>query len=62
MSIREVKRRRWSPIIIQGLREVIAELKPRDFVHVISKNMVVYASRLGDFWENHDIKSRFLGI
>jgi hypothetical protein len=62
MSIREVKRRQWSPIIIQGLWQAIVQLKLRDFVHVISKGLVVYPSRPDGFWESHDVKSRFLGI
>jgi ABC-type lipopolysaccharide export system ATPase subunit len=33
-----------------------------DFVHVISKGRVVYSGAPGELWENHEVKSRFLGI
>src|SRR5258707_7720931 len=37
-------------------------LKLVDFVHVISKGRVVYSGRPGELWDDHDVKSRFLGI
>jgi branched-chain amino acid transport system ATP-binding protein len=37
-------------------------LKLVDYVHVISKGQVVYSAPPQDLWDNHDIKSRFLGI
>jgi branched-chain amino acid transport system ATP-binding protein len=37
-------------------------LKLVDYVHVISKGQVVYSAPPRTLWENHDIKSRFLGI
>jgi len=33
-----------------------------DYVHVISKGRVVYASAPKDLWANEEIKSRYLGI
>ncbi len=33
-----------------------------DYVHVISKGQVVYASEPGVLWDNEDIKSQYLGI
>jgi branched-chain amino acid transport system ATP-binding protein len=37
-------------------------LKLVDFVHVISKGRVVYSGLPNALWEDHDVKSRFLGI
>jgi len=31
-------------------------------VHVISKGRVVYSGQPGELWDDHDVKSRFLGI
>jgi branched-chain amino acid transport system ATP-binding protein len=52
----------------QGLSILLVEqnaalaLKLVDFVHVVSKGRVVYSAPPGELWENHEVKSRYLGI
>ena len=43
-------------------QNVALALKLVDYVHVISKGRVVYASAPKDLWANEEIKSRYLGI
>jgi len=43
-------------------QNVALALKLVDYVHVISKGRVVYASAPKELWANEEIKSRYLGI
>jgi branched-chain amino acid transport system ATP-binding protein len=59
-AIAKLKQEGLSILLVE--QNAALALKLVDFVHVISKGRVVYSGRPGELWEDHDIKSRFLGI
>src|SRR6202051_647319 len=59
-AIAQLKQEGLSILLVE--QNAALALKLVDFVHVISKGRVVYSGQPGELWENHDVKSRFLGI
>src|ERR1700693_1397943 len=59
-AIAKLKQEGLSILLVE--QNAALALKLVDFVHVISKGRVVYSGRPGELWEDHDVKSRFLGI
>src|ERR1700686_4716568 len=59
-AIAKLKQEGLSLLLVE--QNAALALKLVDFVHVISKGRVVYSGLPGELWENHDVKSRFLGI
>jgi branched-chain amino acid transport system ATP-binding protein len=59
-AIAKLKKEGLSILLVE--QNAALALKLVDYVHVISKGRVVYSALPGELWENHDIKSRFLGI
>ncbi len=43
-------------------QNVALALKLVDYVHVISKGRIVYASAPQELWDNEEIKSRYLAV
>ena len=59
-AIAKLKQEGLSILLVE--QNAALALRLVDFVHVISKGRVVYSGRPGELWEDHDVKSRFLGI
>ena len=59
-AIAKLKQEGLSILLVE--QNAALALKLVDFVHVISKGRVVYSGLPGELWEDHDVKSRFLGI
>ena len=59
-AIAKLKQEGLSILLVE--QNAALALKLVDFVHVISKGRVVYSGLPNALWEDHDIKSRFLGI
>jgi branched-chain amino acid transport system ATP-binding protein len=60
VAIAKLKQEGLSILLVE--QNAALALKLVDFVHVISKGRVVYSERPGELWEDHGVKSRFLGI
>ena len=59
-AIAKLKQEGLSILLVE--QNAALALKLVDFVHVISKGRVVYSGLPNALWEDHDVKSRFLGI
>jgi branched-chain amino acid transport system ATP-binding protein len=59
-AIAKLKQEGLSILLVE--QNAALALKLVDFVHVISKGRVVYSAPPGELWENHEVKSRYLGI
>jgi len=59
-AIAKLKQEGLSILLVE--QNAALALKLVDFVHVISKGRVVYSGLPNELWEDHDVKSRFLGI
>jgi branched-chain amino acid transport system ATP-binding protein len=59
-AIAKLKQEGLSILLVE--QNAALALKLVDFVHVISKGRVVYSGLPGELWDDHDVKSRFLGI
>jgi branched-chain amino acid transport system ATP-binding protein len=59
-AITKLKREGLSILLVE--QNAALALKLVDFVHVISKGRVVYSAAPDELWQNHEVKSRYLGI
>src|SRR6202162_6025130 len=59
-AIAKLKQEGLSILLVE--QNAALALKLVDFVHVIFKGRVVYSGQPNALWQDHDVKSRFLGI
>jgi branched-chain amino acid transport system ATP-binding protein len=59
-AIAKLKQEGLSILLVE--QNAALALKLVDFVHVIAKGRVVFSGQPDALWNNHDVKSRFLGI
>jgi branched-chain amino acid transport system ATP-binding protein len=58
--IRRLKGEGMSILLVE--QNAAFAVKVADFVHVMSKGKIVHSSEPAALWENHEIKTRFLGV
>jgi branched-chain amino acid transport system ATP-binding protein len=58
--IRRLKDEGTSVLLVE--QNAAVAVKIADFVHVMSKGMIVHSSEPGTLWENQEIRTQLLGV